>query len=277
MFYLQRKDNNINNDIDENIISSHHILLYVVSGLLLIVMIMSILGTVSFAKTITDEKNPVFDTITVDKNSKLKSTLNVDGAISANDNLLVYGNFQTVGTSTFTNAVTASTTLSVASTLTAGAITISGGPLYGNTINMISMSDSPTLSASTSGTMYIFDSATGQTAILPDSGAGNITGVYFDFFILETATTSSHKILCADEDNEKFYGMVRSSDTDSNDAATNFAALDGDGFVIIGFNGSTSGIQGSWVRITNVAADKWRVEGDILATGTPATPFAGSG
>ena len=41
-------------------------------------------------------------------------------------------------------------------------------------------------------------------------------------------------------------------------------------------NGSTNGIVGSRVRVTNVAENIWSVEGTILHTGNAATPFTNS-
>ncbi len=129
------------------------------------------------------------------------------------------------------------------------------------------------ISAGDSGKLFVFNDADGAVITLPDSGGGDIVGVYYDFYINVTATSNSHKVICADTTNEDLYGILRNSDTDSSDAAVNFAALDGDAFDHVACNGTTTGIQGSSFRFTNVAADKWKVEGDILSTGNPATSF----
>ena len=47
-----------------------------------------------------------------------------------------------------------------------------------------------------------------------------------------------------------------------------------DEFHQITFNGTTTGRAGSKVTVTNIAADKWHVEGTLLCTGNPATPFS---
>ena len=127
--------------------------------------------------------------------------------------------------------------------------------------------------AADSGKLFIFSDADGAIVTLPDSGAGDIVGVYFDFYINVTATSNAHKVICTDTTNEKLFGMLSNSDVDTSDAARNFAAIVGDAFDFISCNGTTTGVQGSSFRLTCIAADKWQAEGDILATGTVATSF----
>ena len=80
----------------------------------------------------------------------------------------------------------------------------------------------------------------------------------------------------ADTTNEKFYGQVISTDTDTGDANETFPAQAGDSFSAISSNGSTTGIIGSHYTITNLASDIWMITGNIHCTGVPATPLAGS-
>ena len=145
--------------------------------------------------------------------------------------------------------------------------------LHGNRRKIELVTANDTLTKEESGKLFVFNDADGAVLTLPDSGAGDITGVYYDFYINVTATSNAHKVICSDTTNEDLYGLARNSDTDSTDAAVNFAALTGDNFDFISCNGTTTGIQGSSWRVTNIAADVWKVEGDFLSTGSPATPF----
>ena len=55
-----------------------------------------------------------------------------------------------------------------------------------------------------------------------------------------------------------------------------FKAPNSAGYDAISMNGTTTGVIGSKFRITNILADRWHVEGTILATGAPVTPFIAS-
>jgi len=111
------------------------------------------------------------------------------------------------------------------------------------------------------------------TFTLPDSDGGDMTGVYFHFIVLDD-TAGTKRIQCADSTNEDLIGSVRSVDTDTSDATASFASQVADEFHQITFDGTTTGRAGSKVTVTNIAADKWHVEGTIICTGSPATPFS---
>ena len=118
---------------------------------------------------------------------------------------------------------------------------------------------------------FLKDSA--STFTLPDSGAGDLTGVYFHFIVLND-DAGTKRIQCADSTNEDLLGSVLTVDTDTSDANASFAVQVADAFHQITFDGTTTGRAGSKVTVTNIAADKWHVEGTIICTGSPATPFS---
>ena len=128
------------------------------------------------------------------------------------------------------------------------------------------------LTAADSGETFVFND-TAATFTLPDSGAGDLTGVYFNFIVLDD-TAGTKRIACADTTNEDLIGSVMTVDTDTSDANASFAVQVADEFHQITFNGTTTGRAGSKVTVTNIAADKWHVEGTLLCTGAPATPFS---
>ena len=100
-----------------------------------------------------------------------------------------------------------------------------------------------------------------------------MTGVYFHFIVLDDSA-GTKRIQCADSTDEDLIGAVTTVDVDSSDATASFAVQVGDAFHQITFNGTTTGRGGSKVTVTNIAADKWHVEGTLLCSGTPATPFS---
>lgn len=151
-----------------------------------------------------------------------------------------------------------------------------GGFLHGNKIPTELVTVNDALTSNQSGKTFVFNDADGAILTLPDSGAGDLIGVYYDFTIAVTATSSAHKIVCADTTNEKLFGQLHTIDTDTSDANASFAAQAGDNFSAITCNGTTTGIIGSTFRVQNIAADKWIVSGNIHVTGSPATPFATS-
>lgn len=148
--------------------------------------------------------------------------------------------------------------------------------LFGNRIPTDLVTANDTLTAAESGKTFVFNDADGAILTLPDSGAGDIIGVYYNFAIAVTATSNAHKVVCSDTTNEKLFGEVLTIDTDSSDANASFAAQAGDSFSAITCNGGTTGIIGSTFRVQNIAADKWIVSGNIHCTGSPGTPFAAS-
>tara|TARA_B110000211_G_C13929773_1_gene486626 strand:- start:74 stop:847 length:774 start_codon:yes stop_codon:yes gene_type:complete len=133
-----------------------------------------------------------------------------------------------------------------------------------------------TLTAAESGKTFVFNDADGAVLTLPDSGAGDIVGTYYDFVIGVTATSNAHKVVCTDAANEDMFGVLHMSDSDTSDATVGFVALVADTFGAISSNGTTTGIQGSMYRVTNIAVDKWQVSGTMIGTGAVATPFATS-
>jgi hypothetical protein len=125
--------------------------------------------------------------------------------------------------------------------------------------------------------IYNFSDADGATVTLPDSGGGDYIGASFEFVCSIAATSNSHKIVCTDTTNELILGALTMVDTDTSDAVVGMAAEVDDSFSAVSFNGTTTGGRiGTKIKITNIAADKWFVEGTVLHSGGASTPFATS-
>jgi hypothetical protein len=106
-----------------------------------------------------------------------------------------------------------------------------------------------------------------------DPNSPNNQGAVFTFFVPTTVATSSLKIVT--DGTDKYTGSVLTVDTDTSGAMAGFApAATNDA---INLNGSTTGgVAGSYVQVTALSSAKYMVQGVVLCTGTPATPFADS-
>ena len=106
-----------------------------------------------------------------------------------------------------------------------------------------------------------------------DPNTLNNEGVVYTIWVPTTISTSSLKI--GTNGTDKYVGSVISVDTDSSDAVVGFTAGATNDF--INLNGTTTGgVAGTWVQIVAVAANKYMVTGNVLGSGTVATPFADS-
>ena len=165
---------------------------------------------------------------------------------------------------------------SVASALSVtGAVTLSS-TLAGNQLLVENAAADDTLTAAESGKLFIFSDVDGAVLTLPDSGAGDIIGTYYDFFVGISATSNAHKIVNTDTTNEKMYGNLYRIDTDTSDTLVAMPALVGDNYSAISMDGTTKGILGSYFRVINTAADRWFVQGTLLVNGTAASAWATS-
>jgi len=106
-----------------------------------------------------------------------------------------------------------------------------------------------------------------------DPNSPNNQGAVFTFFVPTTVATSSLKIVT--DGTDKYTGSVLTVDTDSSGAMAGFAPAGTND--AINLNGSTTGgVAGSYVQVTALSSAKYMVQGVVLCTGTPATPFADS-
>jgi hypothetical protein len=121
--------------------------------------------------------------------------------------------------------------------------------------------------------------AINTSASAPSAGPGadpntqNNQGAVFTIWVDATIATSSLKI--ASDGTDKYIGSVLSIDSDSSGAMAGFVPAAANDF--INLNGSdTGGLVGTCITITSLTTNKYMVNGVIVCTGTPATPFANS-
>ena len=132
-----------------------------------------------------------------------------------------------------------------------------------------------TLAAALTLTLPAINTSANSTTSGPgqDPSTANNEGVVYTIWVPTTIATSSLKI--GTDGTDKYVGTLLSVDTDSSDAVVGFTAGATNDF--INLNGTTTGgVAGSWVQIFAIAANKYMVTGNVLGSGTVATPFADS-
>jgi hypothetical protein len=109
-----------------------------------------------------------------------------------------------------------------------------------------------------------------------DPSTANNEGVVYTIWVPTTISTSSLKIGTTSGSSDLYVGAVMSIDSDSSGAVVAFSA-NGSSNDFINLNGTTTGgVAGTWIQIVAIAADKYMVTGNVIGSGTVATPFADS-
>ena len=167
-----------------------------------------------------------------------------------------------VGASTFASTVTVTGRVECASTLA------------GNRRLVEAVTENDNLNASESHKLFVFTDAA-ATLTLPDSGAGDIIGVSFEF--LSAFQGSAQKVVCADTTNEKIIGGVSAIDADAAADIRGWPSPLGTSNSSVNMNSVAQGSPGSRFKITCIQADRWVVEGLMIQSGgSEANPFATS-
>ena len=207
----------------------------------------------------------------------VSGNLFMDYNLSGSNNYIALGKANTADTQfRFSGNITASGHISASGHVYGDRIYTTGGVVGPKILAKKSLTtDNETLTFADSGKLCIFSSADGAIVVLPDSGDGTLIGVYYDFYVADQLTSGQYDIRCTDTTNEAIIGFLHFCDIDTNPAVSEFTwrALATDSYDQIQMNGNTTGTVGTFFRITNVAADKWMINGSLMATGTPATPF----
>ena len=146
-----------------------------------------------------------------------------------------------------------------------------GTKLVGARRAVESVTADTSLTAADCGKLYVFADAA-AVLTLPDSGAGDLVGVWYEFY--SNSQGSGQKVICSDTGNENLIGALLQSDDDADAASKVWNAQASDGFDFILLAGVATGKPGTRFRITNIAADVWSVEGLVVQSGgSEATPF----
>lgn len=130
-----------------------------------------------------------------------------------------------------------------------------------------------TLAPDESGALCLFDAATGVVYTLPPTSAQTV-GLSYEFLVKTTITSNAAKIITADA-STFLVGAVVSA----NSGATTTTAYPANGTTIraLSSNGTTTGgTIGDRYKVTCISATQWAIDGQVVATGVTATPFATS-
>jgi hypothetical protein len=115
------------------------------------------------------------------------------------------------------------------------------------------------------GAVVNVNSTTGRAITLP---AATGTGDVYTLYYIATVSSGNHTVVAAGSD--KIIGAIGLT-TDI--AGTTMPAASTT--TTITMNGSTTGgVVGSMLRLTDAATNKWMLEGNLVCTGTEATPFS---
>ena len=158
-----------------------------------------------------------------------------------------------------------------------GTTSITNARVYGLRTPVTAITGNTNITAADSGETFVFNDADGAIITLPDSGSGDLTGVYFNFYVNTQVSSNSQKVVCADTGNEKLIGSLHSIDTDGDASAAIWNAQASDNFSAVTMTGVANGKPGTYFTITNMAADVWNIRGEVHQSGgSEATPFATS-
>jgi hypothetical protein len=129
-----------------------------------------------------------------------------------------------------------------------------------------------TLLPEESGALCLFDRAAGVVYTLPTP----VEGMQFMFSSTVLVTSNSYKIITATPASQFLIGSLMGGSLTVADSGDVFQA-DGTTHVAITMGGSTTGgLVGGSIKLTAISTTQWLVEGDFVASGTVATPFATS-
>lgn len=131
------------------------------------------------------------------------------------------------------------------------------------------INEAKTLVAEDSGALCLWSTAAGYLYTLPAAQPG----LWFDFLVTTTITSSAAKVIAASGD------FLLGVFTQSTDGTYTTAQHLANGTTIVAWSGNgttTGGINGDWLHIVAISTTQWAVYGFGSATGTEATPFATS-
>jgi hypothetical protein len=125
-----------------------------------------------------------------------------------------------------------------------------------------------TLTPGESGSVNLFDAATGVVYTLPTP----VVGMEFEFAVTTSVTSNAHKIITGNA-STFLLGAV----TMASIATATVGGFSANGTTIraLSANGTTTGgLLGERYKVTAISATQWLITGMCIGSGTLATPFA---
>lgn len=134
-----------------------------------------------------------------------------------------------------------------------------------------SVGSTRTLLAGESGSLCLFDVATGVVYTLPTP----VVGMQFEFLVTVAVTSNAHKVITA-AGTQFLIGKVLMGDVTVAQSGDVFTA-DGSTIRAISAAGTTTGgLLGERYKLIAISATQWAIDGVCHGAGTLATPFATS-
>lgn len=131
------------------------------------------------------------------------------------------------------------------------------------------------LTAAQSGSTILFDRAAGTIFTLPTPAIG----LNYQFLVLTSVTSNNHKIITS-AGTVFLKGAIAYGILDTTPGANpgpKYTAADGSTILAITMNGTTTGgLFGTVLNVVCNSATNWIITGNVIASGTIATPFATS-
>lgn len=125
-----------------------------------------------------------------------------------------------------------------------------------------------TLLQKESGALCVFDKADGIIYTLP---ANPLVGTYFDFRVSVSSTSALYKVITGVSTNYIGGGVVGITDVAT---ASDWFVATAASTVFIGLDATTKcGLIGGAFRMTAISTTVWQIDGIVVGSGTPATPF----
>lgn len=127
-------------------------------------------------------------------------------------------------------------------------------------------SGNTTLTATGSGSTFLFDTAAGITYTLP----APVIGASYKFVVTTSVTSSNHKVI-TNAGTVLLQGVITSATT----TASVFESVIGSSNISVTMNGSTTGgLVGTQLEFQCLSATLWQVFGTNFTSSTTGTPFA---
>lgn len=173
-------------------------------------------------------------------------------------------------------AVALGSTLAVTGVATFTAAPVfTAAPTGQKTTNVLASSGNTTITAATSGSTRLFDSAAGITYTLP----APVVGLQYDFLWTVAQSSSNHIIVTDAGTTFLNGGVIMFSGENVTPSATlgpKAFAANGTTHIKYTSNATTTGSGvGTWLRFTCVSATQWLVQGVVNSpSGSIATPFS---
>ena len=123
---------------------------------------------------------------------------------------------------------------------------------------------------SQSGGIHRMTNATPSVTTLPDSAGNAAVGMEIEFVIGTNPSGGVHKIVCHNTSSQEFVGSVNALDGTT---LKGYSAQDSNNYSAISFNGTTTGVVGTRIKLTCITSSKWLISGTVITNGTPANPF----